>query len=126
MQIANQGGTPPTTPTNPAPLVSTFKFNHEAVRAKVKSLRTYLQAYIGKPGYNSHLWVSKNLAPLEKRLDKGEETQALQEAVLALKEEAPICTPHNVANPPKEAQSAGGGSKDGQEKLNVANVEEGL
>lgn len=122
----SEGNNTPAPQANAVVNTNPFAFDHNAVNAKIKSIRTFLQSFIGKPGYNSFYWTHKHLKPLEDRLNKGEETKELQDAILALKQTEPIVHAANVVNPPREAQAAGGGVKEGMEGLRVGNVQESL
>ncbi len=87
----------------------TFTFDKAKLEAHLTSIREYLGTFKGKPGYNPHFFAQEKLAPLIARLEKGEITKELQEAILALKKEEPIAkgAEHNIVKPPLQPQQSG-------------------
>ena len=89
-----------------------FVFNAQPLIEHIKAIKDKLQTFVGKPGYNPFIWNAKNLAPLEKRLNDGEQTVELNNAIALLDVNSinPIApgAEHNVMNPPKDHQAAGG------------------
>lgn len=83
---------------------------------KLTTIKNNLKPFIGKMGYNAHLWASTHIKPLEdaikKHVDNGEDISAeLAAQVNSLpinpKPLAPGCE-KNAINPPSQPQSAGG------------------
>jgi hypothetical protein len=105
--------TPPATKLN-LPSVHSFKFDEEQCKEHFKMIRNHLNDYVAVSGYNPFTWASKYLYPLEQRMNNGERTKELYDAILGLKKEKPIVFQHNVDNPPVEAQAAGRASNAGQ------------
>lgn len=91
-----------------------FKFNREILQQKIDQVRAHLQSFVGRPGYNAFVWAAKHLTPLEERLNSNEQTLELHNAIASLAIEDPVAVPHNVINPPREAQAAGASHNAGQ------------
>lgn len=84
--------------------------------AHLTTIKNNLRSFIGKPGYNAHLWASNNIKPLEDRIkkhvDNGDDiTPELVAMVKALPTNPQPLAPgveRNAKNPPSQPQSAGG------------------
>ena len=73
-----------TTTKTPAATVQTFKFDKARCSSHLAQVRAEVEQHAGKPNVNPYLWIGANLDPLKYRLEKGEETKELQEAILNL------------------------------------------
>lgn len=76
-----------------------IKFDEKLLRAKIDKIVEFQKKFVGKPNMNPFIWIDKHVTPLVQRLDKKEATQALADAINALKEVEPIVNP----DLPKEA-----------------------
>ena len=63
---------------------SKFVFNENQVKAHFSLIEDSINKTIGKPLHNPMLWVNKVVQPLIDRFKKGERTEELQKAILAL------------------------------------------
>lgn len=61
-----------------------FKFDESKVKAHLEAVKKAHLAVGGKPGYNPFVFLTHTLNPLEASLLKGDRTEALQKAILAL------------------------------------------
>ena len=67
-----------------------FKFDTEKVKSHIEKIIAFQHTFAGKLNHNPFIWLATHAYPLLDRLEKGEKTEALQLAILALKEVAPI------------------------------------
>ena len=67
-------------------MAETFKFNHDAVTKKIEAVLKAQIAVQGKRGYNPFFYINNAVTPLQKRLAKGETTEALYKEIMALNE----------------------------------------
>lgn len=110
----NSGTTPIiATSVTPTPTLEASSFDKPRLEAKLKEIKDHLNGYVGKAGYNPYIYFNARVKPLQDRLKKGEETKALQDSILNLKLEDPAAEncEHNITNPPREAQAAGGNAR---------------
>ena len=66
-----------------------FKFDAEKAKAHIETIKEHLKQFVGKQNHNPFLWIKDHLEPLVQRLEDGEKTKELFEAILSLKKEAP-------------------------------------
>ena len=78
-----------------------FKFDVEKAKAHIKSIEEHLKQFIGKKDHNPFLWINTHLTPLVQRLEKGDTSKDLFDAILSLKKEAPV-TSITPPEPPKK------------------------
>lgn len=61
-----------------------FVFNKKAVDEHVQSILTHLSQFNGKPNHNPHTWIHHNLTQLNNRLEDGNRSKELQDAIMNL------------------------------------------
>lgn len=71
-----------------------FKFNETLVKEKFGKIEAAVNAVAGKKNYNPFLWIGKEVQPLVDRFTKGERTEELQKAILAVPEAVPCLDPN--------------------------------
>lgn len=110
--------TAPVTPTTPTPqkvaepIVVPFAWNQAIIDKKIQDVKENLGNYEGKPGYNPFIYMSKEVNPLLARMEGGETTKELNDAILSLKSNYVPEAPGNTAKENrdkgcKEPQSSG-------------------
>lgn len=101
------------TSATPIPTPELSSFDKPRLEARLKEVKDHLNSFVGRAGYNPYVYFNARIKPLQDRLKKGEETKALQDSILNLKLEDPTAEncEHNIANPPREAQAAGGNAR---------------
>lgn len=79
-------------------------------QAKIDALKQHLKQYIGKPGFNSYVYVHENLKPYEDAIMAGKLTQTQYDKLMALNDKPePIAkgAEINAKNPPQQAAASG-------------------
>lgn len=76
-----------------------IKFDKKLLQAKLDKVRGAHLTTVGKPNHNPFLWLGKHVAPLQERLDKGEQTKELHDSIMSLTEIPEPIDPNWV--PPK-------------------------
>lgn len=103
VQAAAVKPTPPVTPPVPAKSVApTFTWNQATIDAKLEAVRANLSQYDGKPGYNPHMYLHKVVKPLVERMEGGETSESLYNAILSLDERHNAEAPGNTAKENRE------------------------
>jgi hypothetical protein len=65
-------------------MADTFKFDKKVLTDKIEAVKKAFLAVSGKKGYNPHIFLNQTVAPLAGRLLKGETTEDLHKAIMAL------------------------------------------
>ena len=68
---------------------SPFVFNEAVCKLQFSKIEKLVNEHQGKKGYNPFLWLHENVNDLANRFRKGERTEGLQKAILAIPLEIP-------------------------------------
>ena len=70
-----------------------FTFSKELLQKRLESIKSFQMTFKGKPGHNPYIWISRNVTPLEQRLNgistsegkvKPEQSKELHDKIMAL------------------------------------------
>ena len=88
----------------PAPAPAQFSFDVDKAIKHLDAIKEEQLKHAGEKNHNPFLWIANNIRPLEKRIQDGERSEALYNAIMAMKYAAPVVnpklTPEEVAKMP--------------------------
>lgn len=88
IQALNQSAEATDVPGQPE-LEPASAFDETKVKAKIQLIEDNVNKVIGKKGQNPHFWLNESVHPLVNRFLRGERTEELQSAILALLDSPP-------------------------------------